>query len=285
MQQLNLKKIVITSVIINIILILIVIFFTIYGFLNIHRTSYNIDLFSLGILINLILVTVIINSLFMFKNLYCLGFNKKEDKVVYETLEQLEKLNYSLRSQRHDFMNHLQVVYSLMELKEYCAAEDYIERTYLDIQKINKALKTSIPAVNALLQAKIIYSEKKNICMKLNVNTRLSELNITSWDLCKVLGNLIDNAIFALEGIHSEKYITIDIFEDFKSFGFKVTNNGPQIPSSILNKIFDAGFTTKGDKGDGMGLAISREVLRQSNGDIKVSSSEKSTEFYAWIPK
>ena len=33
-----------------------------------------------------------------------------------DALEQLEQLNIKLRGQRHDFMNHLQVVYSLMEL-------------------------------------------------------------------------------------------------------------------------------------------------------------------------
>ena len=39
----------------------------------------------------------------------------------------LEELNSTLRSQRHDFMNHLQVVYSLLELEEHQAAGEYIE--------------------------------------------------------------------------------------------------------------------------------------------------------------
>lgn len=36
-----------------------------------------------------------------------------------DTIDAMEKLNNTLRAQRHDFLNHLQVVYSLMEMEEY----------------------------------------------------------------------------------------------------------------------------------------------------------------------
>ena len=45
-----------------------------------------------------------------------------------QTIEAQEDLNITLRAQRHDFLNHLQVVYSLIEMKEYNEANDYIER-------------------------------------------------------------------------------------------------------------------------------------------------------------
>lgn len=35
-----------------------------------------------------------------------------------DTIDAMEKLNNTLRAQRHDFLNHLQVVYSLMEMEE-----------------------------------------------------------------------------------------------------------------------------------------------------------------------
>ena len=35
-----------------------------------------------------------------------------------ESLQNLEQLNYELRSARHDYLNHLQVVYGLLELEE-----------------------------------------------------------------------------------------------------------------------------------------------------------------------
>ena len=56
--------------------------------------------------------------------------------MLQDAMEQLEQLNVTLRGQRHDFMNHLQVVYSLMELGEYGESMKYIERTYDDILSV-----------------------------------------------------------------------------------------------------------------------------------------------------
>ena len=53
---------------------------------------------------------------------------------MYEELQvscnNLEKLNRELRSQRHDYLNHLQVVYGLMELEEYEELYAYLYPVY-----------------------------------------------------------------------------------------------------------------------------------------------------------
>ena len=70
-----------------------------------------------------------------------------------DSLTDINDLNHELRAQRHDFLNHLQVVYSLIELEDYQSAHNYIETVYKDIQKVSRVLKTAHPAVNAILQA------------------------------------------------------------------------------------------------------------------------------------
>ncbi|HPS94485.1 MAG TPA: MASE3 domain-containing protein, partial [Deltaproteobacteria bacterium] len=50
----------------------------------------------------------------------------------------------------YDFMNHLQVVFGLLDMGDGEEARQYIERVYGDIQRVGQALRTSIPAVNAL---------------------------------------------------------------------------------------------------------------------------------------
>ena len=70
-------------------------------------------------------------------------------------MKNLENLNLKLRAQRHDYMNHLQVIYGLLELGEYEDAREYMEPVFKDITRVTRAMKTSQPAVNALLQAKI----------------------------------------------------------------------------------------------------------------------------------
>ena len=201
------------------------------------------------------------------------------------TVGDMEKLNQTLRAQRHDFLNHLQVVYGLIEMDEYKDARDYIERVYNDIQKISKVMKTSNTAINALLQAKILTAQKKGIVTEFNATSRLDNLPIPSWEMCRILGNLMDNAINALEEKPADRLLKLDLSEDLKFFYFKIEDNGPGIPENLQNKIFEPGFTTKGDNGEGMGLAITKEILLQYGGDVTVSSNDLLTLFEVTIPK
>ena len=52
-----------------------------------------------------------------------------------EAYVQLEDLNREMRAQRHDFMNHIQVVYSLIEMNEPSEAMAYMDKIYGDMQR------------------------------------------------------------------------------------------------------------------------------------------------------
>jgi sensor histidine kinase regulating citrate/malate metabolism len=197
----------------------------------------------------------------------------------------VESLNHSLRAQRHDFLNHLQVVYGLMEMEEYHDAREYIGKVYQDIQKVSRVLKTAIPAVNALLQAKLFDAEKRNIRMEIHVFSRFEHLPVPSWEFCRVLGNLLDNAIAALADKKEDRVLSVKLQEDLKEIIVRVEDNGPMIPKNLLDKIFHPGFTTKKEQGEGMGLAIVKEILEQYGGNIAVDSSESLTAFTVCIPK
>ena len=198
-------------------------------------------------------------------------------------IEDVEQLNIRLRAQRHDFLNHLQVVYSLMEMQEYDEANAYIERVYGDITTLSRALKTANPAINALLHVKLAACEKMGIRVDLHINSAWENLPVPGWELCKVLSNLLDNAMDALEGTASP-CIGLTLTEDLRNFRFSVDNNGPAIPLNVQSRIFLPGITSKGE-GHGMGLAIVRDTLRSYGGDIHVVSSTERTCFEGWIPK
>ena len=197
----------------------------------------------------------------------------------------LEKLNTELRAQRHDYLNHLQVVYGLLELKEYEELYSYLSPVYKNIQKTGKALKTSKPAINALLKAKMDEAENKNIDFYIEVKTDLKNLQVEDWELCKVLSNLIDNAITALEEKKTDKRIRIDMTEDRDYYLFSVSNNGPPILQSIQEEIFKPGVTTKKESGHGMGLHIVQTVIKECKGKMKLFSTEEETIFSFYFPK
>jgi hypothetical protein len=84
------------------------------------------------------------------------------------------------------------VVYGLMELEEYDELRRYFEPVYKEAQKTGKALKTSRPAVNALLKAKMDEAERRGIDFYVEVKTNLKHLKVEDWELCKLISNIVD---------------------------------------------------------------------------------------------
>ena len=204
-----------------------------------------------------------------------------------ETIDAMGQFNNTLRAQRHDFLNHLQVVYSLIEMEEYQEANDYIEQVYGKITAVSRVMKTANPAVNALLQVKVAACDKAGVPVEVSITSKWESLEQTmpDWEMCKVLSNLIDNALDAMESIpETKKALSIALGENVKQYTFRVENTGTPIPESIRDRIFIPGFTTKGD-GHGMGLHIVRKTITERGGEIAVTSNEEKTVFSGYVPK
>lgn len=209
---------------------------------------------------------------------------QREFDALREAYDKTSELNNTLREQRHDFLNHIQIIHGLIEMDDHKEASDYMEDVYSEIQSVSNIMKTKSPAVNALLQVKENSCAAKNIDFKIMSTTRLEIPAMETWDICGILGNLIDNAIHAAEKVEEGK-ILVSLKEDIKSYIFKVKDNGTGIPKTIGEKIFDMGFTTKGNEGSGIGLAISKRKLRENGGDIKFTTGKKGTVFTFTVPK
>lgn len=200
-----------------------------------------------------------------------------------ETVTQMTDLNKALRAQRHDFLNHLQVVYSLIEMAEYDEANRYITQVYGDIQQLSRTMKTACAPVNALLRAKLGEAKERGIQVELSVLATWNPLPLPDWEMCRVLSNLIDNAMDAMAQQKNGR-LSLRLAENVNRYSFSVENNGPMIPPALQERIFEAGFSVKGE-GRGMGLPIARETLRAFGGDLTVTSDAEATIFSGFVPR
>ncbi|MCG8541600.1 MAG: Spo0B domain-containing protein [Clostridia bacterium] len=281
-ESFNIDKALVIIYFVNIVQIFIV--FGLIGYSYIFKDESSIWINeNLRKLLVILCIVIIINIYIALRDANALKSLSTEYSMQGEVLEQIKDLNNTLRAQRHDFLNHLQVVYSLIEMDEYTEASNYIEMVYGDIKRVNRVLKTSDAAINALLQAKELDCEDRGISVHMKISTRLDKLKVPSWEMCRVLGNLIDNAIDATKE-NDNRFVEIEIFEESENYGFIVKNNGDMIFQDIRDKIFQPGFTTKGEKGQGMGLAISKEIVEKYGGSIDVDSNESITIFKVMIP-
>ncbi|KXX67962.1 PAS domain-containing sensor histidine kinase [Flammeovirga sp. SJP92] len=90
------------------------------------------------------------------------------------------------------------------------------------------------------------------------------------------LHNIIKNAIEAMSDVNNSK-LTIE-FEKKEQLVIHITNNGPMIPEEELKHIFVPFFTTK-NTGNGIGLALCKQIARVHKGSLSVTSVEEKTEF------
>ncbi len=95
----------------------------------------------------------------------------------------------------------------------------------------------------------------------------------------QILINLINNSIQAFDSIEDRKIILKAYYFSDKSPIIQVIDNGNGISDENIDKIFIPFFTTK-RKGSGIGLSLSREIMRLHSGRIRVKSvPEKETIF------
>ncbi|WP_373495418.1 ATP-binding protein, partial [Aquiflexum sp.] len=124
----------------------------------------------------------------------------------------------------------------------------------------------------------------------------LPKVNLIPQDIGRVLLNIINNAFQAC----SSKFIIQDssfeiqnkpqVIVSTKNLGDKiqisVQDNGPGIPDSLKNKIFQPFFTTKPTgQGTGLGLSLSYDIVKAHGGKINMETMEgEGAEFIITLP-
>ncbi|MGB0521820.1 MAG: sensor histidine kinase [Flammeovirgaceae bacterium] len=142
-------------------------------------------------------------------------------------------------------------------------------RTLLSIPEPNREFVQVKSLLDNLLL--LINPEASNIKIEVSVNQEDLEFFIDKKQIIQILLNLSKNAIQSVKD-HEHGVIKISAgIEDQNKKFIKVTDNGPGIAPELLDKIFVPFFTTK-NNGTGIGLSISKQILRLHDGTIKVKS-------------
>lgn len=99
--------------------------------------------------------------------------------------------------------------------------------------------------------------------------------------IAQVVTNLLKNAIQAI-GNAPNGLITIKAYcDERESIRIEISNNGPTIPTETAEQIFVPFFTTK-EEGSGIGLSLSKQIMRLSGGTLTLlpyKESEQVTTF------
>ncbi len=207
-----------------------------------------------------------------------------EAKRAVQNLNQIKQLIDSSRKQRHDFYHQLQTVYGLLEGGFYDRARDYINRMFSNISKTGGLIRTDNFSISALLYTKIGLAEAKNINLEIIVECSLKEIPLTPLECSSLLGNLIDNALEAVEGNTGERrQAEVKITFENGSYVIRCANTGNPIAPEIRENIFKPDFTIK-EGHSGLGLTIVKDIVDKFGGTIDIRSNDLETTFTVTIP-
>jgi len=161
---------------------------------------------------------------------------------------------------------------------QICTLVDAVRKfTHMDSVS-SKELVNVESGISDALKLLEVKSKAKKASITMEIAKDLPSVYANGAELNQVWFSLLDNALDAIPDA-GQIHVSATLESDFITIRF--CDNGPGISTEMIERIFDPFFTTKPPgKGTGLGLDLSRRVIRSNNGDIYVHSQPGQTEFY-----
>jgi PAS domain S-box-containing protein len=223
-----------------------------------------------------------------------------EQKNAEEALRRAEKLALAGRmasTVAHEINNPIEAIGNILYLLRNtvelnAAARKYVDtaheelkrvaditRLTLGMQRGTADRRESVPLTGLLDNVLTLYQRKtKTLGIEVRRHYEFEGSVVGSpGELRQVFSNLIVNAMDALATTGDKLVLRVRLAQrwDTGVRGVRVTivDNGPGIAPEHRSQLFQAFYTTKGDQGTGIGLWISRTIVRQHGGTLRLSSS------------
>lgn len=190
----------------------------------------------------------------------------------------IDQLVDGMRANIHEFKNRLHVILGLINLEKIDMAKKYI----LEIQNLNEYdfkkftnIKNSF--LKAMLLGKDAICKERKIQFIMDSQSEVLTENKSSIieDISTIIGNLVENSIDSFREYNiTEKIIKIKVIETDKTIELEIWDNGEKIPQKYFSKIYERGFSTKGDL-RGVGLSIIKSKVTLHNGTIEFEQNEQ----------
>lgn len=212
---------------------------------------------------------------------------KQQKETIYtheKYIPYLKNMVCEVRHQQHDFKNHLNALYGLVQIEDNQQSQNemkqYLESLIDGIKSTDKLLNIENYVLSAIIYSKKSLAEEKGIHFEVEFQGEIPEYHLERYELVELLGNLLDNAIEAVENNTSidEPKVVLTLGTEESSKIIEVRNTGI-IKQKEINHIFERGFTTKKGKHRGYGLCNVKKIVDYYDGTIELSFEEKYTVF------
>ncbi len=160
----------------------------------------------------------------------------------------------------------------------YYAKERDLQLSNIDVWEFAEDVSTSI-------ETRI---RAANVEFRCNFPTSLGKMNIDTEVIRPALINILENAMDACieDTRNKNQIITFNVRGEDSQVVFDISDNGPGIEKDQVPNIFRLFYSSKGNKGTGIGLFITRKVIHKHGGSITVKTEPgKGARFTIILPR
>jgi len=251
----------------------------IIGILAIAVQVYVVTMYALTVPTVILLTNLLALFIYFAVSIYSLlrtnnlERTKQDLEIEKEYNKTITGLYDSIRGFRHDFNNIVQAIGGYVSTENIDGLKSYYKDLLVDCQRVNNltVLSPEIinnPAIYSLLTSKYHTADELGITINLEMFLDLETTNMKIYELTRVLGILLDNAIEASNKCEN-KIINIVFRKDSKVNRQLLSIENTYLDKDIdTDKIFEKGYTSKeykDDKSHGLGLWEVRQVLKRNN--------------------
>ena len=198
--------------------------------------------------------------------------------------DSFQSLIDTIRLKQHEFDNHITTIYSqhyMYETYEALVKEqtNYCEQIMKE-NRFNKLLTKGNPVVISFLYGKLIEIDKKGINITYTVSIDDLDIGVPIHKIVEILGNLLKNAVEAIEKTDNANEIFILMIESQGKFKVEVRNENPYIDPNNISTFFTKGYSNKGE-GRGLGLYNVQNICKEYM--LNISCENKLINEKNWI--
>lgn len=196
---------------------------------------------------------------------------------------EIKNLNYICDTNqgfKHDFNNIMQAMGGYIKTNDMYNLKKYYNKIMPECFHVDNLYRFHSKlmvnsAIYSIISDKYNLAEKNNIKMSLNITSDINQINLDSYNLCKILGILLDNAIEASCKCQN-KIINLS-FYSYEQKQFIMIENTYLSKNISTKKIFEKGFSTKNSH-SGIGLWEIHNII-EKNKNLKLQTKANSDFF------
>ncbi|WP_338666589.1 ATP-binding protein [Pseudodesulfovibrio methanolicus] len=210
-----------------------------------------------------------------------------EVRQLAENLTGVNRYVDALRTQSHDFLNRLHVIYGLLQKGKLKALSKYLSNLIGVRMKEHAALSSGIKdaVIAGFLSSKFNKARELGTQVEFEIEGVLPDITDPTLrnGFVTIVGNIIDNGIDAMAETE-KKHMAVDFTVDDEQIWIMIQDSGEGIEDGLMDKIFTRNFSTKG-RDRGLGLYLVLLTVDSLGGTLEMDSKPgKGTRVTVQLP-